>query len=280
MADELDRAGLRRPVDQRAGRDFPETAGRAGVRPDLMQVPVADQPGHDAGVAVRERRQRVGVLALRVMPARVGERGRTVVAGQHGDAPRLCIDLRQPRLQPFQLLHADAALVVAGRVGGVEQHDARVFGIDHGVGAAVPCMLRAMTGCTARHVGGDPGVPVERAPAVQRRHPARAALRERGRVVDEPRQRIVRVETLGPAQALGRAHGDGFDARLGQGRALAQQVVVAGQAGPGEAQPVGPQCGAGASHEVGHDRITARFPVVVDVRLWTPVGPGAGRWFG
>ena len=146
------------------------------MRTDLVQVPVADQPGDNAGVPVRNGRQGAGMQALRIGSVGIGQRHRAMVAGQHGQTARLRIHFRQPRFQPFQLRCAYAALAVTGRVVGVEQDDARVFGIYHRVGNPLGRMVRRVPERATLQVGCNPLVFIDRAPGGQRLDPARRAL--------------------------------------------------------------------------------------------------------
>ena len=75
-----------------------------------------------------------GEVAIGVVAPLVDQCVGAVMAHQDGHTTRLLIDLGELLFEPRELLRADAALVVALGVVGVDQDQPHMLGVDDGVG--------------------------------------------------------------------------------------------------------------------------------------------------
>ena len=230
MTDHLEEPPFDRPVDERGGGDLVEAAGRPGVGGDPVVVAMADEPGDHTGVAVDDIEQGVGVSARRVVTSPVDERRCAVVAG-HDHELVAVVGEGELFVEPVELSRTDAALVVARRVVGVEDHHGEPPEVDHGVGRRRDRPVPACGATTSVLV--DPLDEVDGATKRVGSYQAGCRCEEPCWSVDEQRQCVVRGEAVDREQALLRADRCGDEQLVDQGCPLAQKVVVAGQAGPG-----------------------------------------------
>ena len=275
VADDLDDAPLDGPVDDRGGGDLVEAARRARPGRDAVHVSVPDEPCHYARMPVHHLEQGRAEMAIGVIATRVHQRVDSVVAGQYSQTIGV-VEQRELLVEPLQLRCAHTALVVAERMVGVEHDHAEVGEVHHGVGTGPSDVRCVPAECAGRDMSAEPRLEIDRSTRRIGSDLAVAPAEEAIGFVDEQGEHVVGFEARHREQPLVGTDGGRCKVGVGKCRAGDHQVVVAGKAGPRQAEAGRIDRLGDPLEEVGNGRVAAWLPGVGHLRQRAPVRPGLG----